>query len=217
MIGWLQGELQESWQQTNRCGLLLVCQGVGYEVQVSQSFWAQLPASGERLAVHVHHAIREDGWTLFGFASRNERDVFRELLTVSGVGPQVGLALLGAMPLEELLNAIVEGDVRLLSQAQGVGKRTAERLTLELRQKLVDRFAALVSPAVQSSGPLDEESSGDGAFQREELQSTLIAMGYDRFEIHAALRAVADQGLDPLADGERWLGDCLRWLSRAAA
>jgi Holliday junction DNA helicase RuvA len=99
-----------------------------------------------------------------------------------------------------------------------VGKRTAERLALELRQKLLDRFAMLVGPA----GLAMASGGGDGlseAFplQGDELQSTLIAMGYDRMEIHAALRAVAAQGLDPTADGERWLGDCLRWLSRAAA
>jgi Holliday junction DNA helicase RuvA len=130
----------------------------------------------------------------------------------------MGLGLLGAMGLEELVSAIVEGNTKLLSQAPGVGKRTAERLALELRQKLLDRFAMLVGPAGLSMA----SGGGDGlseAFplQGDELQSTLIAMGYDRMEIHAALRAVAAQGLDPTADGERWLGDCLRWLSRAAA
>jgi Holliday junction DNA helicase RuvA len=122
------------------------------------------------------------------------------------------------MGLEDLVGAIVEGNTKLLSQAPGVGKRTAERLALELRQKLLDRFAVLVGPAglAVSSGGGDGPSDAP-PMQGDELQSTLIAMGYDRMEIHAALRAVASQGLDPAADGERWLGDCLRWLSRAAA
>ena len=218
MIGWLQGQLQDPWQQANRCGLLIICQGVGYEVQVSQRLWAQLPPPGDPITLHVHHTIREDGWTLFGFASRHERELFRELVAVNGVGPQMGLALLGAMGLEELVGAIVEGNTKLLSQAPGVGKRTAERLALELRQKLLDRFAVLVGPA----GLAVSSGGGDGPYdappmQGDEIQTTLIAMGYDRMEIHAALRAVASQGLDPAADGERWLGDCLRWLSRAAA
>ncbi|MFM7171164.1 MAG: Holliday junction branch migration protein RuvA [Cyanobium sp.] len=218
MIGWLQGQLQDPWQQANRCGLLLICQGVGYEVQVSQRLWAQLPPPGDLITLHVHHTIREDGWTLFGFESRHERELFRELVAVNGVGPQMGLALLGSMGLEELVGGIVEGNTRLLSQAPGVGKRTAERLALELRQKLLDRFPLLVA----SSGPV---ATADGAYGPpgipslggDDLQSTLIAMGYDRMEIHSALRAVAAQGVDPGADGERWLGDCLRWLSRAAA
>lgn len=218
MIGWLQGQLQDPWQQANRCGLLLICQGVGYEVQVNQRLWAQLPPAGELITLHVHHTIREDGWTLFGFESRQEREVFRELVAVSGVGPQMGLALLGALGLEELVAAIVEGNIRLLCQAPGVGKRTAERLSLELRQKLLDRFALLVAPA-GIVAPADGADGAAGALplMGDELHSTLIAMGYDRMEIHAALRAVAAQGLDPAAEGERWLGDCLRWLSRAAA
>jgi Holliday junction DNA helicase RuvA len=217
MIGWLQGQLQDPWQQANRCGLLVICQGVGYEVQVSQRLWAQLPPSGDPITLHVHHTVRDDGWTLFGFESRHERELFRELVAVNGVGPQMGLALLGAMGLEELVGAIVEGNTKLLSQAPGVGKRTAERLALELRQKLLDRFALLLGPAglaVASEG--GDGQAGGLPLLGDELQSTL-AMGYDRMEIHAALRAVAAQGLDPAADGERWLGDCLRWLSRAAA
>lgn len=221
MIGWLQGELVDPWEQANRWGLLLNCHGVGYEVQVSQRHWAQLPSPGSRLTLHVHHSIREDAWTLFGFENRQERDLFRELLAVNGVGPQMGLALLGTIGPEELVTAIVQGDGRLLTQAPGVGKRTAERLCLELRQKLLERFAspqmAAGLPAVMAGegdgGPL----SGEGAYQGEELQSTLLAMGYERLEIHAALRAVAAQGMDPAANPDQWLGDCLRWLSRAAA
>lgn len=218
MIGWLQGQLQDPWQQANRCGLLVICQGVGYEVQVSQRLWAQLPPPGDPITFHVHHTIREDGWTLFGFESRLERELFRELVAVNGVGPQMGLALLGSMGLEELVGAIVDGNTKLLSQAPGVGKRTAERLALELRQKLLDRFAPLVGPArLEVSSEGGDGPSGGLSVLGDDLQNTLIAMGYDRMEIHAALRAVAAQGLDPEADGERWLGDCLRWLSRAAA
>lgn len=218
MIGWLQGELQDPWQQANRCGLLLICHGVGYEVQVSQRQWARLPPPGSPLTLHVQHTVRDDGWTLYGFESRLERDLFRELVAVSGVGPQMGLALLGTLALEELVNAIVEGDGRRLCQAPGVGKRTAERLCLELRQKLLERFAVLLSGTPLTS-PLDDgPPPPPGSHSKgEEIQSTLLAMGYDHREILAALRAVASQGLDPAADAERWLGDCLRWLSRTVA
>ena len=219
MIGWLQGQFQDPWQQANRCGLLLICQGVGYEVQVSQRLWASLPPGGDLLTLHVHHSVREDGWTLFGFETRQERDVFRELVAVNGVGPQMGLALLGAMALEDLVRAIVEGETRLLTQAPGVGKRTAERLSLELRQKFLERFSGLARGAGLTAVTFGEAESmaSAAALKGDELQSTLLAMGYEGHEIHSALKAVAAQGLDPAADGERWLGDCLRWLSRSAA
>ncbi|MFN9990117.1 MAG: Holliday junction branch migration protein RuvA [Cyanobacteriota bacterium] len=219
MIGWLQGELVDPWEQATRWGLLLNCHGVGYEVQVSQRHWVRLPPAGQRLTLHVHHIIRDDAWNLFGFESRQERDLFRELVAVNGVGPQMGLALLGTMGAEALVTAIIEGDGRLLTQAPGVGKRTAERLCLELRQKLLERFASLASGlAVTAHG--DGEGApgpGEAAPHGEEVQRTLSAMGYDRLEILSALRAVAAKGLDPMADPEQWLGDCLRWLSRTAA
>ncbi|MEB3317386.1 MAG: Holliday junction branch migration protein RuvA [Cyanobacteriota bacterium] len=218
MIGWLRGQVEDPWQQASRCGLLLICQGVGYEVQVSQRHWAELPPPGSELTLHVHQTIRDDGWTLFGFATRPERDLFRELVAVSGVGPQMGLALLGTMALDELVTAIVEGDGRRLSQAPGVGKRTAERLCLELRQKLPQRFGARVlDTALADPGGSAGGGALDGGTKGEELHGTLLAMGYDHREIQAAVRAVASQGLDPAADTDRWLGDCLRWLSRTAA
>ncbi|MFN9621625.1 MAG: Holliday junction branch migration protein RuvA [Cyanobacteriota bacterium] len=218
MIGWLRGEVADPWQQASRCGLLLICQGVGYEVQISQRLWGRLPPEGSALTLHVHQSIRDDGWTLFGFESRLERDLFRELVAVSGVGPQMGMALLSAMDVAELVTAIVEGDGRRLSQAPGVGKRTAERLCLELRQKLPQRF----SPLVPGLAPADLDGAAAGAAMGggglgEEIHGTLLAMGYDPREIQAALRAVAAGGLDPAADPERWLGDCLRWLSRSVA
>ncbi|MFN7677872.1 MAG: Holliday junction branch migration protein RuvA [Cyanobacteriota bacterium] len=219
MIGWLQGELFDPWQQqANRFGILLVCQGVGYEVQLCQRQWLRLPPPGSRLTLHVHQSIREDGWTLFGFESREERDLFRELVAVSGVGPQMGMALLGAMEVEELVRAVVEGDGRRLSQAPGVGKRTAERLCLELRQKFQQRLGDGGQGAPSSAGVEGGGSAplGEGA-QASELRSLLAAMGYENGEIQAALKAVAAQGVGPEADLERWLGDCLRWLSRTAA
>ena len=92
------------------------------------------------LSLHIHHAIRDDAWLLYGFGERHERDLFRELVAVTGVGPQMGLGLLGAMEPGELVQAIVQADLRRLCQAPGVGKRTAERLAVELRTRLQQRF-----------------------------------------------------------------------------
>lgn len=211
MIGWLQGEVSDPWQQGARQGLVLRCQGIGYEVQISQRLWTQLPPSGTVLSLSIHHVIREDQWTLFGFADRRERDLFRELVAVSGVGPQMALGLLGCLPPQDLVQAIVSADLRRLSQAPGVGKRTAERLAVELRARLQQRFLGLEAPT---------EATDDGAAgvlpeggPRDDLQLTLSALGYEPLEIIQAQRAVARLGLLQADDGEGWLRECLRWLA----
>jgi Holliday junction DNA helicase RuvA len=215
MIGWLQGQLTHPWQQDKRFGLMLVCQGVGYDVQVSQRQWQQLPAEGSALSLHIHHAIREDAWILYGFGERHERDLFRELVAVSGVGPQMGLGLLGVLDPSELVQAIVQADLRRLCQAPGVGKRTAERLAVELRTRLQQRFLG------QLEGKDDSDPLENGpllpAAGRDEVQLTLAALGYEALEIHRALRAVAAGGLGEAAGAEDWIRECLRWLSRQVA
>jgi Holliday junction DNA helicase RuvA len=170
----------------------------------------------------VHQTIRDDGWTLYGFGQRQERDLFRELVAVSGVGPQMGLGLLGCLAGEELVRAIVQADLRLLCQAPGVGKRTAERLSVELRSKLQERFGAGFAAGLPADDDLNGGSdAGATALAapelREELQLTLTALGYEPLEINRALRAVAAQEPALAPDGEAWLRESLRWLSRTAA
>ncbi len=221
MISWLQGDLAEAWQQANRCGALLRVGGVGYEVQLCPRHWRMLPAEGSAVTLHVHTSAREDGWTLYGFASKAERDLFRELVAVSGVGPQMALGLLGLMEPRELVGAIVRTDLRRLAQAPGVGRRTAERLAVELRQRLQQRFADLVD--AQALAAVAAEEAGEAAAVlpegegREELQLTLAALGYEPLEIHRAQRAVAGAGLGPEAPVEDWIRACLQWLSGTAA
>jgi Holliday junction DNA helicase RuvA len=219
MIGWLQGQLAERWQHTNRCGLLLVCSGVGYEVQVPRRQWERLGESGSALDLHIHQVIRDDGWTLYGFTSRAERDLFRELVAVSGVGPQMALGLLGQLSCEELVRAIVQADLRLLTQAPGVGKRTAERLAVELRTRLQERYASALDPMDRADLALGGSSDQAElpADVRQEVSLTLTALGYEALEINRALRAVAT--LPSLEDGQAddWLRESLRWLSRGQA
>ena len=217
MIGWLQGQLAEPWQQANRYGALLICQGVGYELQFSPRHWRQLPPVGIELALHIHHSIREDGWSLYGFPLRHERDLFRELVAVSGVGPQMALGLLGTLTPEELVRAIIQADLRRLAEAPGVGKRTAERLSVELRSRLKDRFCSLVAMPEGFDDLLDAETSLPEGAGRDDVQITLGALGYEPLEIHRSLRAVAAQGLTAADQGDDWIRECLRWLSRSAA
>jgi Holliday junction DNA helicase RuvA len=219
MIGWLQGELADPWQQDKRQGLLLICQGVGYEVQVSQRQWQRLPGSGSRLSLWIHHAIRDDGWTLYGFDERRERDLFRELVAVSGVGPQMALGLLGAMGAAELVQAIVRADLRSLAQAPGVGKRTAERLAVELRSRLEQRWLDGPPPLAGLDGSGAEAGAGQALPPEslDEVQLTLTALGYEPLEIRRALESAAPQGLGSAADAEVWIRACLQWLGQQAA
>ena len=224
MIGWLQGQLADRWQQASRYGVLLVVAGVGYELLLARRHWEQLPAGSPALTLHVHQVIREDSWTLYGFDSRANRDLFRELVAVSGVGPQMALGLQGQLSAEELVRAIVQADLRLLCQAPGVGKRTAERLSVELRTRLQERFGASLALTEAELAADDLAFGADGAGDsaalagvRDELQLTLTALGYEPLEINRALRAVAQLGQAAAGDGEAWLRESLRWLSRGEA
>ena len=217
MIGWLEGRLAEPWQQAQRFGALLICQGVGYEVQLSGRHWRALPEVGSSLTLHVHTQVREDGWTLYAFPARRERELFRELVAVSGVGPQMALGLLGELEAAELARAIVQADLRRLSQAPGVGRRTAERLAVELRQRLQQRFPELVGgERLEADGAEGDPISLLAEGPREEVQLTLASLGYEPLEIHRALRAVA-AGLSADTASDEWIRESLRWLSRPAA
>jgi Holliday junction DNA helicase RuvA len=219
MIGWLQGQLADRWQQASRCGLMLVCGGVGYEVQMPRRQWDRLGEEGSALSLHIHQVIREDAWTLYGFASRAERDLFRELVAVSGVGPQMALGLLGQLSCEELVRAIVQADLRLLTQAPGVGKRTAERLAVELRTRLQERFGSSSDPEDTADLSLTANSTTQTLPNavRDEVSLTLTALGYEALEINRALRAVAALQSPEIEAADDWLRECLRWLSRGQA
>jgi Holliday junction DNA helicase RuvA len=217
MIGWLQGRVADPWQQANRCGLLLLCQGVGYELLLTPRHWQRLPPSGSELSLYVHLSVREDGWQLYGFPDRPERDLFRELVGVSGVGPQMALALLGCHDAPTLVSAVVRGDLRALVQAPGVGRRTAERLAVELRGRLQERFVDLLEGPPPGLEELPDGTAMPAAEGAREVENTLSALGYEGLEIHRALRAVAAEGLAVGEDTDGWIRECLRWLSRTAA
>ena len=213
MIGWLEGEVHQWWQRGARQGVLLVCHGIGYEVVLHQRFHSHvrgLPQPSDapqRLALFTHLQVRDDGWLLFGFETDAERELFRELISVSGVGPQLALGLLGFFPLPELVQALVQADLKRLSQAPGVGRRSAERLAVELRRKLAERFG-------QGEGvaPMDVAAPLPTGALRQDVELTLTALGYGPGEVHQALAAVAaDQDAQSPED---WIRGCLRWLAR---
>ncbi len=117
-------------------GIVLECGGVGYALTVPLSTFDRLPATGQEASLEIHHLVREDDQLLFGFASERERTFFRALLGITGIGPKLALAVLSGLTPGELATAIAEGDVRRLSSISGVGKKTAERIIVELKDKI---------------------------------------------------------------------------------
>jgi Holliday junction DNA helicase RuvA len=152
--------------------------------------------------------VREDQVTLFGFGSLAERDLFRQLITVNGVGPQVAMALLDTLGLAELVQAIVVGNTRALSRTPGVGNKTAERIALELKTKLAEWR--------QEAGLVMAPVGGPAIAIQEDVEMTLLALGYTSSEIAKALQAVGKSTtLSKNADAEEWIRQAIAWLSQA--
>jgi len=173
VIGRLSGLLAEKTPPQ----VLLDVNGVGYEVDVPMSTFFNLPALGERVTLLTHFVVREDAQILFGFLTHEERATFRELVKISGVGPRTALSILSGLSVAELANAVSRQDGARLVKVPGIGKKTAERLLLELKGKL---GADLGAPA--GSGPVSD-TQGD-------IAQALQALGYSDREAQAALKAL---------------------------
>lgn len=174
MIGKLTGTLLEKSPPQ----VLIDCGGVGYEVDVPMSTFYGLPHLGEKVALLTHFVVREDAQLLYGFATATEREAFRQLIKVSGVGPRMALSLLSGMSVAELAQAVSAQEAGRLVKVPGIGKKTAERLLLELKGKL----GADLGPLAGGGLPLEDAHS--------DIQQALIALGYNEKEAAAALKAL---------------------------
>lgn len=174
MIGRLHGKLLEK----NPPQILIDVSGVGYEVDVPMSTFCNLPEVGGELTLHTHFVVREDAELLYGFATLAERAVFRALIKISGVGPKIALALLSGITVDQLKDAVDRGETGLLTKVPGIGKKTAERLVLELKGKLAGTGAA--TAAVPTSGA------------RADVAAALIALGYSEREAAAATKQLPE-------------------------
>ena len=180
MIGYLKGNVLASDAGT----VLLEVGGVGYEVVCSGALFAKLVTDGKGEA-YTYLQVRDDGVTLFGFESPEEKGMFLKLVSVSGVGPKMGIAVLSAMRVSDLAVAIASSDVRALSSVKGLGKKTAERIVLELREKV----GAAALPA-EESVPASAPSSD----REEDAIVGLMSLGYTRAESVRAVRAAVERG-----------------------
>ena len=200
MIGSLSGRLSE--KQPSR--LVIDVQGVGYDVQVPLSTFYGLGEIGTQVALRIHTHVREDALALFGFATRLELDLFERLISISGVGPRLALAVLSGIEPPELVRAVRTGDVVRLTRIPGVGKKTAERIGLELKDRL--------PPGLEVEADTDD-TDRDGGGQRDDVLSALLNLGYHR---PLAERAVASAIRASSADAsfESVLRQALRELAK---
>ncbi|MGB0218618.1 Holliday junction branch migration protein RuvA [Sinimarinibacterium flocculans] len=182
MIGRLHGKLllkQPPW-------LLVDAGGVGYEVEAPMSTFYRLPAVGEPVTLHTHLTVREDAHLLFGFASLTEKTLFRELIRVSGVGPKLALAVLSGVGVDEFWVTVRAGDAARLAKLPGIGRKTAERLIVEMRDRAASADAP---PTVQAAvGSVD-------ASPLQEARHALAALGYKPAEVQRFTEAVYKDGM----------------------
>ena len=185
MICWLKGKLIQNWHISSRKGVVINVGGIGYEVQllskqiviedktIEKEFW-------------IHQITREDCTNLYGFNEINERDLFRKIISVNGIGPQIGMALLDDLEVNQLVNAIESNDVNLLTKSQGIGKRIAERLIVELRNKLqqfIDNKETYIN---------NNKSNTSFYFEQylDEIKSILNSLGYMESEIKDSIELI---------------------------
>lgn len=182
MIGRITGTLLEKTPPT----VCIDVGGLGYEIDVPMSTLYDMPETGARVTLYTHLAVREDAHTLYGFLTAQERSAFRSLIKVTGIGARTALAVLSGMSVQDLANAITRQETGLLTRVPGIGKKTAERLLLELRGKFEASPGAMAAP------------KGGG---QDDIVNALLALGYSASESRAAIKALP-AGI-PVSDGIR--------------
>lgn len=201
MIGRLQGVLLTKSPPQ----LLLDVNGVGYEVDAPMSTFYQLPNTGETIVLHTHLVVREDAQLLYGFYSESERHLFRSLIKINGVGPKLALTILSGISLDEFTRCVMDDDTKALTALPGVGKKTAERLIIELRDKIGKEFDVALPTTGSSHQPITHEANPVS-----DAVSALVALGYKAQEASRMVRVVKSDGLST----EEIIRESLQGLAR---
>lgn len=200
MIGRLQGVLLHKAPPH----LVLDVQGVGYELEAPMTTFYDLPATGQATVLYTHLVVREDAHLLFGFSRETQRRLFRSLLKVNGVGPRVALAILSGLSDEEFLRCLAQDDIARLTQVPGIGRKTAERLIVELRDKV------LLDAGSGGSDKTPKTASSIALDPLNEAVSALMALGYKPQEASRAVQGVARDG----ASSEDLIREALKGMVR---
>ena len=200
MIYSLRGPLLDKGD--NFC--VIECNGIGFKCSVSLNTLGSLPGEGEEVFLYTYMALREDACDLFGFMSKEELDLFKMLTTVNGVGPKMGMAILSTLPVETIILAIAQEDIKTLSQAPGVGKKLASRIALELRDKVAPKGGATLTIDVKSMGRAPAKLSNEA-----EAREALMALGYP-----ASLASAAIGKCDPGLSVEEMIKQALKAMAK---
>jgi len=184
VIGFLKGRLAVKQPPM----LMVDVNGVGYELEAPMSTFYGLPATGEAVALFTHLVVREDAHILFGFGTDGERRLFRSLLKISGVGPKIALGILSGASVDDFLRTIEAEDVAMLTRIPGIGRKTAERVIIEMRDS-VQKLATLASGAGHAAG------LGAAPTPQSEAFSALVALGYKPPEVTRLLKSADEPGL----------------------
>ena len=183
MIGQLRGKLLSKKPNV----ILIDVQGVGYEVTIPLTSFYELPDEGSEVTLKIHTHVREDALILFGFNSQREKEFFLKLITISGVGPKLAIAILSGAPVNELAQALVEGNTNRLTSIPGVGRKTAERLTLELKGQM----SAFILPEQQTEAA---KTAGVPQTIEEDILSALTNLGYPKPAAEKAISMALREG-----------------------
>ncbi len=178
MIGYLSGRLMQKQPPF----LLLDVGGVGYELEAPMTTFYDLPEDDQPVSLFVHLVVREDAQLLFGFSDQPQRELFRRLLRINGVGPRVALAILSTLSTSQFITCIHQEDVSALIRVPGIGKKTAQRMILDLRDR------------IDSLGVVDDTATGNASSVQDAI-GALLALGYKTADANRALRAVETEGL----------------------
>lgn len=192
MIGRITGMIAEKLPPE----VLIEAAGVGYEIQMPMTSFYQLPEVGQQASVYTHFVVREDAQLLFGFADKKERTLFRELIKINGVGPKLGLTILSGMSASQFVQCVSLEDVSTLVKIPGVGKKTAERLLIEMKDKL-DKLPEFGQSGAVSN--IEQSAPGDTLVgvnaAKEEALSALLALGYKAPQANKVINAVYQEGM----------------------
>lgn len=191
MIGRLRGMVVEKRPPQ----LLLEVNGVGYEVEAPMTTFYRLPEEGEEVTLYTHFVVREDAQLLYGFVDRKERQLFCTLIRVNGVGPKLGLAILSGMESEMFVRCVHDDDSATLMRLPGIGKKTAERLIVEMRDRLDDWMPEVMSGASVSGAALVMANTPSDRMVVQDAISALVSLGYRQQDASQAIGAIKEKGL----------------------
>ena len=186
MIAYIKGEIADITEDN----LVLEVNHIGYNIKISAGTAERLPAVGEEVKIYTYTYVREDAFLLYGFLTKDDLEIFKKLITVNGIGPKGGLAILSVMTADDLRFAILAGDAKAIARAPGVGAKTAERVILDLKDKVSMEDSLIHREAVGQAGGVNGGGNDKAAAARQEAVEALTALGYSASEALKAVKQV---------------------------